>query len=355
MLLCGDAETAKGEGSRSGFRLFPQTLSFVCGFLIRGMVCFGSVLVGLEVGNMDDVVVKGEQIVKVFSDFWGKPKARALDNLDIEIKRGVTLGLLGPNGAGKSTLIKLLLGHLYPTSGNLTVFGKSPRDVGIKSRIGYLPERTSFYTSLTAPETLRFFADLLGLPNGVARERISQLLEMVGLDGIGKRLVGEFSHGMRKRLGLAQALLNDPDLLLLDEPTAGMDPVGCREIKDLILTLGKRGKTILMTTHLLADVQDVSDSIMILYGGRLQAAGSIKELLSNQDELVIRCSAIPKGKLDKIVASIAKETSGRDVDVANPIRTLEEYFLSVIAEAGENSLDTSGARRGTGVAEFLKG
>ena len=303
----------------------------------------------------DDIVIKGEKLTKVFTDFWGRPKAKALDGLDIEIERGVTMGLLGPNGAGKSTLMKLLLGHLYPSSGNLSVFGKSPRDVAIKSRIGYLPERTAFYTNLTAPETLMFFSDLLGLSKETARERVPQLLDMVGLSGVEKRLVGEFSHGMRKRLGLAQSLLNDPDLLLLDEPTAGMDPVGCREIKDLILTLGERGKTILMTTHLLADVQDVSDSIMILYGGKLQAAGDIKELLANKEEMVIRCAAIPDKKLDKIVGTIAKESGSDKVEVSNPIKTLEEFFLAVIAEAGEKGIDISGARRGGGVAEFLKG
>ena len=305
-------------------------------------------------GN-NDIVIKGEKVSKVFTDFWGRPKAQALDSLDIEMKKGVTMGLLGPNGAGKSTLMKLLLGHLHPTSGSLSVFGETPRNVAIKSRIGYLPERTAFYTNLTAPETLVFFSDLLGLPVHVANVRIPQLLDMVGLSGVEKRLVGEFSHGMRKRLGLAQSLLNDPDLLLLDEPTAGMDPVGCREIKDLILTLGERGKTILMTTHLLADVQDVSDSIMILYGGKLQAAGDIKELLANKEEMVIKCAAIPDKKLRKIVGTIAKESGSDDVEVSNPIKTLEEFFLSVIAEAGEQQLDISGARRGRGVADFLKG
>ena len=301
----------------------------------------------------NDIVIYGENIKKIFNDFWGKPKAVALDGVDLEIRKGTITGLLGPNGAGKSTLMKILLGHLYPTSGKITVFGKNPRDVKIKERIGYLPERTSFYTSLTADETLRFFARLLGLPDKEAEMRISQLLKMVGLDNIGRRLVGEFSHGMRKRLGLAQSLLNDPDLLLLDEPTAGLDPIGCREIKDLILTLGKRGKTILLTTHLLADVQDVSDTIMIMYGGKLQAAGPLAELLANKDEIVIRSPKVPDETLEKIKKILSDKTKG-DVDVSNPIRTLEDYFLSVISEAGAKNIKVSGAGKGHGVADFLK-
>ncbi len=302
----------------------------------------------------NEIVIEGKGLKKVFNDFWGKPKVTAIDGLDIEIHRGTITGLLGPNGAGKSTLMKILLGHLYPTAGTITVLGKDPRDVKIKENIGYLPERTSFYTNLTAPETLKFFSQLLGLPDKEAKLRISQLLKMVGLDNIGRRLVGEFSHGMRKRLGLAQSLLNDPDLLLLDEPTAGLDPVGCREIKDLILTLGKRGKTILLTTHLLADVQDVSDTIMIMYGGRLQAAGPINELLANKDEIVIKSSVVSEDVLNKVKTLLSENTDCSKIDVSNPIRTLEDYFLSVISEAGENNLSTSGAQKGHGVAEFLQ-
>jgi ABC-2 type transport system ATP-binding protein len=302
----------------------------------------------------ESIVIKGTGLKKVFNDFWGKPKVTAVNGLDLEIKKGTITGLLGPNGAGKSTLMKLLLGHLYPTAGTIEVLGKSPRDIKIKEKIGYLPERTSFYTNLTAKETLNFFAKLLGLSNKEGDLRISQLLKMVGLDDIGKRLVGEFSHGMRKRLGLAQSLLNDPDLLLLDEPTAGLDPVGCREIKDLILTLGKRGKTILLTTHLLADVQDVSDSIMIIYGGQLQAAGDINELLANKDEIIIKSSVVSDEVLQKVKDILSGENKNNDIDVSNPIRSLEDYFLSVIMEAGAKNLSTSGAQKGHGVAEFLQ-
>jgi ABC-2 type transport system ATP-binding protein len=302
----------------------------------------------------DSVVIKVTDIRKVFNDFWGKPKVTALNGMDMEIREGTITGLLGPNGAGKSTLMKILLGHLYPTSGTVEVLGENPRNVKIKERIGYLPERTSFYTTLTARETLAYFARLLGLDSATAETRISQLLEMVGLEMMNKRLVGEFSHGMRKRLGLAQALLNDPDLLLLDEPTAGLDPVGCREIKDLILTLGERGKTILLTTHLLADVQDVSDTIMILYGGKLQASGHIDELLAEKDKIIITAPNVSDSALEKAKKELAKDAPQGDIAVSHPIRTLEDFFLSVIAEAGRNNLTTSGAGKGRGVAEFLK-
>lgn len=298
-------------------------------------------------------MIKGVGITKIFNNFWGKPKARALNGLDIEVTEGAITGLLGPNGAGKSTLVKLLLGHLYPTTGTLEVLGKSPKNVQTKQNIGYLPERTSFYTNLTAKETLSFFADLLGLSKSEADMRISQLLKMVGLDNLGRRLVGEFSHGMRKRLGLAQALLNDPDLLLLDEPTAGLDPVGCKEVKELLLVLKERGKTILLTTHLLADVQDVSDTIMILYGGRLQACGDINSLLANKEEILIKTKATSEKSIEEVKSILGK---GDDAlfEVSNPIRTLEDYFLSVISEANKDNQEVSGAEKGHGVAEYLK-
>ncbi|MBN1863632.1 MAG: ABC transporter ATP-binding protein [Victivallales bacterium] len=300
-----------------------------------------------------EIMISCRGVSKVFYNFWGQARVKALDGLDFEIRQGTVTGLLGPNGAGKSTLIKILLGHLYPTSGDLRVLGESPRDVKAKERIGYLPERTSFYTNLTARETLIFFADLLGLERREAMTRISQLLKMVGLDNIGRRLVGEFSHGMRKRLGLAQALLNDPDLLLLDEPTAGMDPVGCREIKDLIVTLRERGKTIVLTTHLLADVQDVGDTIMILYGGHLHAAGKIEELLSRPEEITIRCPSVSEDKIER-ARKILIDGKDCPFEVTHPIRTLEDYFLSVVQEAGASNIEISGARRGEGVAQYLR-
>lgn len=300
------------------------------------------------------MMIEANNVSKIFKDFWGRPKVNALRGVSMQVKEGSTFGLLGPNGAGKSTFIKLLLGHLYPTRGTISVLGESPREVDVKKRIGYVPERTSFYESLNAEETLMFFGRLLGLPDGEIKSRTSQLLEMLGIAHAGKRMVGEFSHGMRKRLGLAQALLNDPDLLLLDEPTAGLDPIGCREIKDLILTLGKRGKTVLMTSHLLADVQDVCNEVLILYGGKVQESGPIESLLVKKDEILIKAPAVSEESVSKVVSILEESVDKKKIEVSSPSINLESFFLSIVAEADKNKLKTSGAEMGRGVADYLQ-
>ena len=198
-----------------------------------------------------EVIVSVRGLTKVFKDFWGRPKARAVDNVDFDVKRGEVFGLLGPNGSGKSTTVKLLLGLLSPTKGHIEVFGHSPRHVATKARIGYLPEESYLYRYLNSRETLDFFGNLFELSKAERDARAEQLLEMVGLSQTRTRAVGEFSKGMQRRIGLAQALINDPDLIILDEPTAGLDPIGCREIKDLILALARRGKTVILSSHLL--------------------------------------------------------------------------------------------------------
>src|ERR1041385_7028661 len=234
-----------------------------------------------------EVVISVRGLTKVFKDFWGRAKARAVDNVDFEVRRGEVFGLLGPNGSGKSTTVKLLLGLLYPTSGHVEVFGHSPRHVATKSRIGYLPEESYLYRYLNSGETLDFFGSLFDLSNTERRRRAEQLLQMVGLNQVRRRMVGEFSKGMQRRIGLAQALINDPDLVILDEPTSGLDPIGCREVKDLILALAQRGKTVILSSHLLADVEDVCDRVVIYYGGRIQAMGTLQELLAAPDQLRI--------------------------------------------------------------------
>ena len=227
-------------------------------------------------GGTPAPVVSVRGLTKVFKDFWGRPKARAVDNVDFEVRRGEVFGLLGPNGSGKSTTVKLLLGLLHPTRGHIEVFGHSPRHVGTKSLIGYLPEESYLYRFLDSRETLDFFGNLFDLPPAQRRRRTEELLEMVGLSAVRTRVVGEFSKGMQRRIGLAQALINDPELIILDEPTAGLDPIGCREVKDLILTLAGRGKTVLLSSHLLSDVEDVCDRVVIYYGGRIQAMGTLE-------------------------------------------------------------------------------
>ena len=177
-----------------------------------------------------EVVASVRGLTKVFKDFWGRPKARAVDQVDFEVRRGEVFGLLGPNGSGKSTTVKLLLGLLHPTKGHIEVFGHSPRHVQTKARIGYLPEESYLYRYLNSRETLDFFGNLFQLDKQDRNSRAEQLLEMVGLTQTRTRSIGEFSKGMQRRIGLAQALINDPDLVILDEPTSGLDPIGCREV-----------------------------------------------------------------------------------------------------------------------------
>src|ERR1700761_1044890 len=238
-----------------------------------------------------EVVVAVRGLTKIFKDFWGRPKARAVDNVNFEVRRGEVFGLLGPNGSGKSTTVKMLLGLLYPTRGHIEVFGHSPRHVKTKAKIGYLPEESYLYRFLDSHETLKFFGNLFDLPPAERDKRTEELLDMVGLGQVRTRVVGEFSKGMQRRIGLAQALINDPDLVILDEPTAGMDPIGCREVKDLILALARRGKTVILSSHLLSDVEDVCDRVVIYYGGEIQAARPLRELLAKPD--AIRITAPP--------------------------------------------------------------
>src|SRR2546430_12625054 len=286
------------------------------------------------------VVVRG--LTKIFKDFWGRPKAKAVDNVDFEVRRGEVFGLLGPNGSGKSTTVKMLLGLLYPTKGHIEVFGRSPRHVAIKSRIGYLPEESYLYRYLDSNETLDFFGSLFDLPNIERRRRAEQLLEMVGLSKARRRQVGEFSKGMQRRIGLAQALINDPDLVILDEPTAGMDPLGCREVKDLIVALEKRGKTVILSSHLLSDVEDVCDRVVIYYGGKIQAMGTLKELLATPDAIRITAPALSRETMERVLEIIRKDVAGDKVRVDTPTQNLENYFLEVVRKASQAAAETSG-------------
>lgn len=301
----------------------------------------------------DEVVIRAVGLTKTFMDFWGRPKARAVDNVDFEVRRGEVFGLLGPNGSGKSTTIKMLLGLLYPTQGQVTVFGESPRDVKTKARIGYLPEESYLYRYLSPVETLDFFGNLFALDAGDRQKRTEQLIEMVGLGNARTRTVGEFSKGMQRRIGLAQALINDPDLVILDEPTAGLDPIGCREIKDLIRALAKRGKTVILSSHLLADVEDVCDRVVIYYGGKIQAKGTLKELLAAPDEIRITSPVLSRETTEKVLALLRAEV-GDTVRLENPTQNLENYFLGVVERARAQA-QTSGATSGNSVAAFIRG
>ncbi|MSU58620.1 MAG: ABC transporter ATP-binding protein [Pedosphaera sp.] len=302
-----------------------------------------------------EVVVSVRGLTKVFKDFWHRPKARAVDDVDFEVRRGEVFGLLGPNGSGKSTTVKLLLGLLYPTKGHIEVFGHSPRHVQTKSRIGYLPEESYLYRYLNSRETLDFFGNLFQLDKGDRNNRAEQLLEMVGLSQTRTRAVGEFSKGMQRRIGLAQALINDPDLVILDEPTSGLDPIGCREIKDLIRALARRGKTVILSSHLLSDVEDVCDRVVIYYGGKVQAMGTLKELLAKPDTLRITTPVLSRETMERVLEIIRKDVSTGEVRVDNPTQNLESYFLEVVEKAKQAAQQTSGAQSGARVAAYLRG
>lgn len=298
-------------------------------------------------------IISAVGLSKVFRDFWNRPKAKAVNDIDFEVNEGEVIGLLGPNGSGKSTTVKMILGLLYPTAGTLSVLGQSPRAVETKRQIGYLPEESYLYKYLTAMETLDFFGALFNLSAAERRSRSEQLLEMVGLSHARKRRVGEFSKGMARRIGLAQAMINDPSLLILDEPTSGLDPLGCKEVKDLILMLKKRGKTVLVTSHLLSDIEDICDRVIILYGGKIRATGTLHELLTVTDANRITTPALTPDVTEKLIKILRENLSGDDFRIDHPRKSLEEFFLEVINQAKSESVETAGVVGGGKIAEYL--
>ena len=263
----------------------------------------------------DEKAIEIRGLEKTYLDFWRRPTVHALRGFDLSVARGEVFGLLGPNGSGKSTAIKLLLGLLTPTAGSVAIFGRPPSDTAVKNRIGYLPEVTNLHRFLTPAETLRYYAGLFGLDARTTRQRTEELLAMVGLEKIANREIGQFSKGMARRVGIAQALVNDPDLVILDEPTSGLDPIASHSVKDWIRALAAAGKTVFMTSHLLADVEDVCDRVAIICDGRLRAEGCVSDLLKR---------------------------TGSD---------LENFFISVVAEA--DAATGGGEVRAASIAPFL--
>ena len=301
-----------------------------------------------------DKVVEAIGLTKIFRDFWMRTKARAVDGVDLEVHQGEIFGLLGPNGSGKSTIIKMILGLLYRTSGRLLVFGRAPTDVAIKRHIGFLPEESYLYRFLNPRETLDYYGRLFGQDRRTRKKRTEELLEMVGLSQVSYRAVGEFSKGMMRRIGLAQALINDPDFLILDEPTSGLDPIGTRQVKDLIIELGRRGKTIILSSHLLSDVEDVCDRMVVLYGGKIRAQGTAEELLADTERTVIQTPRLSVDTISRIDAVIS-EREGKAIEkVQAPRQRLESLFMDIVEKARQEQLETSGAQSGGATAEFLR-
>ncbi|MGE3315563.1 MAG: ABC transporter ATP-binding protein [Planctomycetaceae bacterium] len=279
-------------------------------------------------------VIEIRHLTKIYRDFWGRKKVRALNSLSLDVHKGEVFGLLGPNGSGKTTTIKLLLGLLFPTEGEIKILGKPAADVSKNERIGYLPEESYLYRFLNAEETLDFYGRLFKMTASKRKQRANELIEMVGLQGARRRQLKEYSKGMTRRIGLAQALINDPDLVMLDEPTSGLDPIGTREMKDLILRLKAEGKTVVMCSHQLADVQDVCDRIAILYGGELTVMGKVDELLQEQNQTELLTSRLDDNVVREIEAVLKKHGAGM-VKVDHPTVTLEELFLKIVEQSKE--------------------
>ncbi len=285
----------------------------------------------LKVG---DAIVETRNLTKEYKDFWGRRKKVALNALDLTIKKGEIFGLLGPNGSGKTTTIKLLLGLLFPSRGEATVFGLPAADVRKNERIGYLPEESYLYRFLNAEETLDFYGRLFDMPGEVRRERAAKLIELVGLQQDRKRTLREYSKGMRQRIGLAQALINDPEFVILDEPTSGLDPIGTIWMKDLIKQLRNQGKTVLMCSHRLDDVQDVCDRIAILFNGDLQELGEVSKLVEDAERVEIRATNLRlTDDLERDLRGVVERHGGKLESFGHPTTTLEDLFRRIVEES----------------------
>src|SRR3954447_24401607 len=291
----------------------------------------------------NDAAVHTEHLTKIYKDFWGRDKVRALDDLTLTINRGEVFGLLGPNGSGKSTTIKLLLGLIFPSRGSASVLGKPAGDTTVNEKIGFLPEESYLYRFLNGEEILRFYGKLFKIDRKTLNRRVPELLDTVGLDAKArKRKLREYSKGMARRIGLAQALINNPDLILLDEPTTGLDPIGTREMKDLILSLKAQGKTVLLCSHLLADVQDVCDRITILFRGKMMELGNVRDLLQVRDITQITTKGLTPPQIEEVKTFLSR-MGVNDTTITHPTTTLEDLFLRIVRENAPDSGSYTGS------------
>ena len=276
---------------------------------------------------MTNSAVAVHGLTKIFSvPFHPTRGVVAVKDLSLRIEPGEVYGLLGPNGSGKSTTLKIILGLVSPTRGRTEIFGRDSRLVESREAVGFLPENPYFYKYLTGEETLRFFGRLCGMTGATLKNRVNELLDLVGLNKARNRRLGTYSKGMLQRIGLAQALIHDPRLVVLDEPTAGVDPAGSREIRDLIMDLKQRGITVLLSSHLLAQAQEICDRIGILADGVLVREGHLQELIAieNQTELVI---ADASDELVREIESLVTRSNARLLERRRSTTTLETLFL----------------------------
>ena len=280
---------------------------------------------------MAEPAVSVRGLTKAFSIPFRRTKLVAVRGLNLEVAPGQVYGLLGPNGSGKSTTLKIILGLVSPTCGSTKIFGRDSREVLSREAVGFLPENPYFYKYLTGAETLRFYGKLCGIRGRRLGSRTNELLDLVGLTSARDRRLGGYSKGMLQRIGLAQALIQEPKLLVLDEPTAGVDPAGSRDIRDLILDLKRRGITVLLSSHLLTQVQEICDRVGILANGMLVREGTLEELLAVPDHTAIVLTNASPMLVDRI-ATLAAESGARLVERRSPRTTLEGLFLEAIGE-----------------------
>ena len=276
--------------------------------------------------------VEIRNLVKDFKTSFRRKPLRAVDDVSIRIMPGEVYGLIGPNGSGKSTTMKALLGLVAPTSGHCAIFGKDSLKVDSRNDVGFLPENPYFYKHLSGTETLRFYGKLCGLQGKALAARVDELLALVDLTGARDRRIGGYSKGMLQRIGLAQALIQEPRLVILDEPTAGVDPVGSRQIRDLILKLRERGITVFLCSHLLEQVQEVCDQVGIIFQGRMIREGRLEDLISIEDQTEIILRNAGPVLLEQIATLVKTYTGASIVSTGKPRTTLERLFLREISE-----------------------
>ncbi len=303
------------------------------------------------------MILRTESLTKTFEVGFRRRRVTAVDGLDLEVQPGEIFGFVGPNGAGKTTTIKMMMGLIYPTSGRAFIFDDPIPSTRAKRRIGYLPEHPAYYDFLTGREALRFFARLSGVPAAERGRRCEELLDLVGLSTAADRQIRKYSKGMQQRLGIAQALVGDPALVVLDEPMSGLDPVGRKEMRDVILELKRRGKTVFFSTHILPDVETLCDRVGVILNGRMRDAGRLEDLLSANVRSVELTAILPaaaqhalagarrvradgdrltvafddEGAADVAIAAVVG-AGGRVVSVTPHRDTLEEFFVRRLAE-----------------------
>ena len=309
------------------------------------------------------------QLEKIYSvGFWRKRPKRALSPLDLTVEEGELFGFLGPNGAGKTTTLKILMGLVFPSSGSARILGMELDDPRMKAQIGFLPEQPYFYDHLTAPELLEYYAGLSGVPASERKRRVGAMLERVKLSDVGKLQLRKFSKGMLQRVGIAQAILHGPQVVILDEPMSGLDPIGRREVRDLIQSLKDEGKTIFFSTHILADAESLCDRVAVIHKGELRGVGVVSELVAraenaNQTEVLWNGAAtaivaveaagaeckthgqtahaiLPVARLDRVL-EIIRNHGGQIISVTPLRSTLEDYFIEQIGEKPQSAMEVS--------------